>query len=121
MKLLLASVVILIIIIVGIFFNSHYVTAAIDRLIIRAEVLAPRDPLPYEDVKTLYADWQRAERYFNLTVSHSDLMEIDAQFATLLGACRADDREEFLIARERLSHALLHLRDTTDYGFDDIF
>lgn len=121
MKLMIFAVVLLLMLVGGVFFNSRYVTGSINRLIDDARGLPATEPPPLPESEALYESWKRAERYFNLSVGHRDLMEIEAQFATMLGACKADDRVEFLIAREQLVYALLHLRDMTDYGFDDIF
>jgi hypothetical protein len=53
-------------------------------------------------------------------VSHSDLSEIEGAFAELIGAAEAKDEESVIIAKSRLTNALMHLRRLSIIGIEGI-
>ena len=70
--------------------------------------------------EALYEDYMRRERFICLTVAHNDLMDIEGAFAELLGAIKAEDEGQLIIAKSRLENALLHLRRLSTIGIEGI-
>ena len=57
-----------------------------------------------------YEKFKKRERYINLSVTHSDIAEIEASFAEIIGAASANNLEEMIITKNRLINSLEHLR-----------
>ena len=73
--------------------------------------------LEYEKI---YSDFGKAEMFLGITVSHNDLTNAEELFAELIGAARAKDYEGVIIAKSRLSDALLHLRRLVGFNIESI-
>lgn len=103
-------------------------TVAVDRAIARtAEEVSAVTVEPEGDTEAAvramedaYAAFRRRERFINLTVSHEDLTNIEADFAECIGAAMAGDAEQVIIAKNRLLDALSHLRRLSGFNPDSI-
>ena len=74
----------------------------------------------YAECKILYSDFKTQEKYISLTVNHEDLTDVEASFAEMLGAIKAQDTESMLTIKSRLIDALEHLRRLSGINIDSI-
>lgn len=79
---------------------------------------SPNDALP--EIKELFSDFQRAEKFISITVSHEDLTNIEEGFAEMIGAAMAKDEEALIITKSRLSHSLEHLKRLLSINLDGV-
>ena len=74
-----------------------------------------------EQIRTLYEDFRKDERYISLSVSHEDLTNIEEAFAEMIGAAEVADAAQFTVAKSRLEDALSHLGRLSGINTDSIF
>ena len=68
----------------------------------------------------IYKNFKRKETYIAITVNHEDLTNIESSFAEVIGAAKANDRESLIIAKNRLTDALRHLKRLSGINIDSI-
>jgi len=81
----------------------------------------PNDVSADEEYKEVYEDYNRRQFFLGLTVSHSELTAVSADFAELMGAVEADDMESLIIAKSRLDSSLCYLKRLSSINLDSIF
>ena len=54
--------------------------------------------------------WQRYERYFGLTLTHSEVDDILERFAALCQYAQLEDRDDFLAGCAELAFSIEHIR-----------
>ncbi len=67
-----------------------------------------------------YEHFERRERFISLTVSHSDLTDIDECFSEIIGAGNAFDIDNMIRTKNRLINSLEHLRRLSGLNIDSI-
>lgn len=103
-----------------VFLNSFIIFRSVTDLSNRIDAVEPtyRNESSFIEI---YEDYKGMEKYFSITVSHSDLTSIEDSFAELLGAAEAKDDESLTIAKSRLKMAFNHLKRLSGVNFDSIF
>ena len=79
---------------------------------------SPEAALPL--LEELFSDFERAEKFISITVSHDDLTNIEEGFSEMIGAARAGDTESLVITKSRLGHSLEHLKRLLSINLDGI-
>ena len=71
--------------------------------------------------ESLLEKWDRA--YFLLSVSnqHTNLLKIEECFASVIGSCKANDRNEFMIHSKKLSELFKNLKNNSEFRASNIF
>ncbi len=67
-----------------------------------------------------YERFEKREHYLSLTVSHSDLTDIDDCFAEIIGSANVKDTENIIITKNRLINSIEHLRRLSGINLDSI-
>ena len=122
MKVFIWAIFILILVFALVITNTVVLRVILNKIIDRVksiEIIDTDDAC--EDFKLLYEDFERYERFINLTVSHSDLTNIDDAFAEIIGAGLCDDVDGMVNAKSRLINSLEHLRRLSGMNIDSIF
>ncbi len=68
----------------------------------------------------IYENFKRKETYIAITVNHEDMTNIEDAFSEVVGAAEAGDREGMIIAKNRLTDALRHLKRLSGINIDSI-
>lgn len=120
MKCLIFSLLALIALFSLVLTNSFVIGRLIDKTRLRLEKIDPFSSTVLEEITECYREFEAREKYISLTVSHSDLTDINTAFAEMIGAARADVREEIVILKSRLLNSLEHLRRLSGFNIDSI-
>ena len=120
MKLLILSYVTAAIVIILVFINSFIIHSYATALLNKIEE-APDSCNDNGAYSRCYEDYKRREKYISLTVSHSELSVVEDSFAEIIGAVTANDRESLIIAKSRLTEALVHIKRLSGVNIDSIF
>lgn len=120
MKIKITAVVLALLVFCTVTVNSLVISYNIDK-IYDAVLNAPESIENAGVYESIYEDFKRRERYISITVSHEDLGDIRNSFAEVVGAYRAKNEEDLIIAKSRLTEALLHLRRLCSVNLDSIF
>ena len=121
MKVKITAAVILILVLIFVSVNAAVIGQKAKDYGERVGALSPTDENIAEKITALYEEFKTDERYISLTVSHDDLTNIEAAFAEMIGAARAESHEQFIITKSRLEDALSHLGRLSGINFDSIF
>jgi hypothetical protein len=95
-------------------------TAVLSTLIGDIERDAMRVELTEADATELYEKFTHVRTYLSITVNHDDIARVESELAELIGATKAGDRENAMIAKSRLVSALAHLRRLSGFNLDSI-
>lgn len=107
--------------IAAVLLNSFFLSKIIDEYKERIEGIDSEDTCAaYDDFSKVYEDFKKKETYISLTVTHTDLTEIEELFSSAIGAARAKDSDELEIIKSRLVDALQHLGRLVGINFDSI-
>ena len=73
------------------------------------------------EYESLLENWERS--YFLLSISnpHSNLLQIEENFASVIGSCKANDRNELLIHSKKLSELFKNLKNNSELKASNIF
>ena len=119
MKGTVGAIVILLLLIIAICLNAYALDYNINA-IYKSVTEAAATPDSKYQFERIFDDFLTREKFICLTVSHSDLSEIESAFAELIGAAEAKDEESVIIAKSRLTNALMHLRRLSIIGIEGI-
>jgi hypothetical protein len=101
--------------------NSIILGNLIDDTIMRLEKIELSVPeLAKDELRECYRSFEKREKYISLSVSHSDLTEIDVCFSEIIGAAEAGDIDEMIIIKSRLLNSFKHLRRLSGINIDSI-
>ena len=120
MKIKIAAVILALTVFCAVTANSLIISRSIDEIYEDISG-APDTPSATEVYLGIYEDFNRREKYISLTVSHEELGNIRNCFAEIIGACRARNEEDLIIAKSRLMESLLHLRRLCSVSLESIF
>ena len=90
--------------------NSIYIERFTNELVCKLDEIDEQSPQSAKnELEELAKEFESAEKIISLTVSHSDLTNIEEAFAEIVGAASANDSTTVTITKSRLKSALLHL------------
>ncbi len=122
MKAFIRACAVMAILIFTVILNSFAIDGSIDKIYENIHSLPEKAT---EDSITLfdkaYEDFLSRGKFLSLTVSHSELAEIDKDFAELLGAAKAKDEDAIIITKSRLEKSLFRLKRLYGLNFESIF
>ena len=126
MKTFLIACLIFVLLLTGVFWNTHFVIGSLSDL---RDGLAAI-PLPPEEAEDLSAQsdglvgidklWQKYSTGLSMSVNHADLMEAELHFATAKAAAAAGNRDDYLIAIADLDYALGHIAEMSSLSFKNL-
>lgn len=119
MKTIILSYVILALIVILVIVNSMIVSNSID-IIIRELKDIPDSTKEKEQYTAVFDSYMKMQHFFEITVSHDDLTNIESEFYEIIGAANANDDESLIIAKSRLIGALTHLKRLCGINADSI-
>lgn len=115
MKTFIAAVLIFALLLLGVFWNMHYLTQKLTGILRALEAI----PLPEKEAKDLAIqrnslrlikeEWRRSSTGISMSVNHADLMEAEVHFAAAYAAAEADNRDNYLVALGEVSYSVSHL------------
>lgn len=115
MKTFIAAVLIFALLLLGVFWNMHYLTQKLTGILKALDAI----PLPDKEAKDLTVqcdalrlveeDWRRSSTGISMSVNHADLMETEVHFAAARAAAEADNRDNYLVALGEVSYSVSHL------------
>ena len=115
MKTFIAAVLIFALLLLGVFWNMHYLTQKLTGILKALEAI----PLPDKEAKDLTVqrdalrlveeDWRRSSTGISMSVNHADLMETEVHLAAARAAAEADNRDNYLVALGEVSYSVSHL------------
>lgn len=115
MKTFIAAVLIFALLLLGVFWNMHYLTQKLNGILKALDAI----PLPDKEAKDLTVqrdalrlveeDWRRSSTGISMSVNHADLMEAEVHFAAARAAAEADNRDNYLVALGEVSYSVSHL------------
>ncbi len=120
MKTFVFAIVTACLVTLAVILNSVFLDISLSSLIDECEKI-PDECERAPEYERLYENFCKWQKFISLTVSHEDLSDIEKDFAEILGAARADDRESLIIAKSRLIMTLTHLRRLSGVNPDSIF
>lgn len=115
MKATKASIIILIILVITVSFNSYYIRNVSKTLTLRLDAASTS-----EEFLAIYDSFKKAEKIISLTVSHEDLTNIEDGFAEITGASRVGDEKNVEIVKSRLKESIRHLGRLSGVNLDSI-
>ena len=115
------SILVLIFVAGAIIINSVYIERLTEGLVEKLSCVNENDPkIAEQELSLLYDEFMRAEKIISLTVSHSDLTNIEEAFAEIIGAAKAKDVAAIITIKSRLGSALKHLGRLSGINFYSI-
>ena len=121
MKTFYAALGILSLLISVIIGNSIYLKSVCSDFSKRLDEISLNSPISALPLlENLFSDFQSAEKFISITVSHEDLTNIEEGFAEMIGAARANDEETLIITKSRLIHSLEHLKRLLSINLDGV-
>lgn len=110
MRSVIISVAVLIAAFTLTFANSIYIEDKIDSYISYIDS-DDGSPLFY---KNLFEEFKRDEKFFSITISHSELFSVTDTFSELASVAESGKRDGIEPLKSRLKNALLHLLRTSE-------
>ena len=115
------AVTCLIILFVSIIANSVYISKTTEKIANEIKEIETDDlNITAKNIKEIYANFKKAERFISITVSHDDLTNIDESFADMIGAAEAGMRTSVITIKSRLEDALRHLGRLSGINLESI-
>ena len=125
MKIFIFALVTLSIISFVTFGCSSYIRERTDDFLSRIEEIGvPEDDnleKEREAYEKLFSEWKKKSFIFNISATNQDIRQIEEAFASVVGSCRANDKEEYQIETKRLSNMFSHLKRRFEFNLDSIF
>ncbi len=125
MKIFIFALVTLFLISFITFGTSSYIRDKTDSFLVRIEEIGvpEGDDLSHErkEYETLFSEWKKKSFIFNISTTNQDIVQIEEAFASVVGSCRANDKEEYQIETKRLSNMFSHLKRRFEFNLDSIF
>jgi hypothetical protein len=100
--------------------NTVILHRNLDAIIEEVSAIDTKSEKASADFKACYSQFERYERFISLTVSHSDLTDIDDAFTEIIAASEIGDTETMSITKSRLLGSLKHLRRLSGINIDSI-
>ena len=110
MRSVIISVAVLIFIFALTFANSIYIEGRIDTYI---SYIDSDDGSP-DYYKRLFENFKRDEKFFSVTISHSELFAVTDAFSELAAVAEGGKRDEIEPLKSRLKNAFSHLLRTSE-------
>ncbi len=107
-------------VIIAVILNSIFLGILLENLINECQSI-PDKCESLSDYEQLYQRFKDLHKFISLTVSHEELSEVERDFAEIIGAAKADDKESLIIAKSRLVTTLSHLRRLSLMNIDSVF
>ena len=73
------------------------------------------------EYELLLEEWKNAYLLLSVSNHHSNLLQIEEGFASVIGSCRANDQNEVLIHGKKLSELFKNLKDSAKLKASNIF
>ena len=122
MKAYLAARIIFCVLLISVIANSYYIVHTVKGINERVLATECEDmERALEEFEIIKRDFEHAEKFISLTVSHDDLTNIEESFSDIIGAAKAKDENLLLTAKSRLTDALEHLGRLSGINLDSIF
>ena len=122
MKVKILSVVLLFFLIASVIANTFFLTRKIEQIISDIQSASTENTHDSaEHIMEIFDNYQKAERFLSLTVSHNDLSDINGYFTELMAYLSLGNAEEASVAKSRLIDALLHLKRLSGWNIQAIF
>ena len=122
MKVKILSVVLLFFLLGAVIANTFFLTRKIE------QIISDIQSAPTENtndsigrITEIFDNYQKAEGFLSLTVSHNDLSDINGYFTELMAYLSLGNAEEASVAKSRLIDALLHLKRLSGWNIQAIF
>ena len=74
-----------------------------------------------EKYEKLLSEWKKKSFIFNISATKQDILQIDEALASVVGSCRANDKEQYAVETKRLSSMFSHLKRRFEFDADSIF
>lgn len=122
MKTKILAVVIFAVTVTAVFVNTYFLDKVIKETYTAVESLeiSGNDEQATAEAMEIYEGYKRRETYISLSVSHSDLTNIDETFAEMIGQLRVGATEDAEVTKSRLINVLGHLRRLSGVNIDSI-
>lgn len=122
MKAKILAVVIFAVTVTAVFVNTYFLDKVIRATYTAVEALeiSGNDEQATAEAMEIYERYKRHETYISLSVSHSDLTNIDETFAEMIGQLRVGATEDAEVTKSRLINVLGHLRRLSGVNIDSI-
>ena len=120
MKEKIFAVVLFVLIIIFVTFNTLVLNKQITEVIDSVDKLDPRAENSAEEANILYRDFMKKVAYFSITVSHNDITSIEECFVEMIGYVSVNDIDNATVVKYRLKHSLEHLRRLSGFNIDAI-
>lgn len=122
MKVKILSVVLLFFLIASVIANTFFLTRKIEQII--SDIQSASTENTHDSagrITEIFDNYQKAEGFLSLTVSHNDLSDINGYFTELMAYLSLGNAEEASVAKSRLIDALLHLKRLSGWNIQAIF
>lgn len=104
---------------------SSYIREKTDGFLSRIEEIGVPDGDDLEKeqdaYEKLFSEWKRKSFIFNISATNQDILQIEEAFASVVGSCRANDREQYAVETKRLSSMFSHLKKRFEFNLNSIF
>lgn len=126
MKTFIVAVLIFAMLLLGVFWNMHYLTQKLSGILASIADI----PIPEKEAEDLTVqrkalesvknDWNRSSAGISMSVNHEDLMEAEIHLAAALAAAEADNRDNYLVALGEVQYAISHLIEMSQFNFKNL-
>lgn len=122
MKVKILSVVLLFFLLGAVIANTFFLTRKIEQIISDIQSASTENTNDSMGrITEIFDNYQKAEGFLSLTVSHNDLSDINGCFTELMAYISLGNAEEASVAKSRLIDALLHLKRLSGWNIQAIF
>ena len=122
MKVKILSVVLLILLLAAVIINTALLTRRVDQITSEVQSVSMENTTDAMGrIMEIFDNYQRAEGFLSLTVSHNDLADINECFTELMAYLTLGNAEEASVAKSRLMDALLHLKRLSGWNIQAVF
>lgn len=122
MKVKILSVVLLILLLAAVIINTALLTRRVDQIASEVQSVSMENTTDAMGrIMEIFDNYQRAEGFLSLTVSHNDLADINECFTELMAYLTLGNAEEASVAKSRLIDALMHLKRLSGWNIQAVF
>ncbi len=122
MKVKILSVVLLFFLLGAVIANTFFLTRKIEQIISDIQSASTENTNDsIGRITEIFDNYQKAEGFLSLTVSHNDLSDINGYFTELMAYLSLGNADEASVAKSRLTDALLHLKRLSGWNIQAIF
>lgn len=126
MKTFIVAVLIFAMLLLGVFWNMHYLTQKLSGILASiADIPIPEKEaedltVQQKALESVKSDWNRSSAGISMSVNHEDLMEAEIHLAAALAAAEADNRDNYLVALGEVQYAISHLIEMSQFNFKNL-